>query len=257
MTDRPADEIRDQAAAYVLGALTPEEARAFERELTVSPALRREVAELREVAGLLALGAPPVPRDDDALRARLRARTSDSPAHRGPTSGRRGWVAVAGWAAAAILTIVVWRQVDRGTDLARQTARIQATADSLLSALADRDAMIAALAAPETERILLTSPGQEPPTIQMFLTADRRAVLLFARNLPPAPTGRAYQLWFLGEDGVTPGGTFNPEADGSASVVLAGPPPGMVVQGAAVTEEPAGGSPAPTTPIIVVGTVSP
>ena len=47
--------IRDLAAAYALGALSPEETRAFEAYLAGSPEARQDVAELRETAALLAV----------------------------------------------------------------------------------------------------------------------------------------------------------------------------------------------------------
>jgi anti-sigma factor RsiW len=52
------DSPQDLAAAYALGALSPEEARRFEAYLAGSPEAQREVAEYREVAALLALAGP-------------------------------------------------------------------------------------------------------------------------------------------------------------------------------------------------------
>ncbi|HEY8106908.1 MAG TPA: hypothetical protein VIE46_12435, partial [Gemmatimonadales bacterium] len=68
----PPDEstLRDLAAAYALGALSPEEARAFENYLATSAEGRREVAELRETAALLALGGAEAEPGPD-LRARV------------------------------------------------------------------------------------------------------------------------------------------------------------------------------------------
>ena len=51
-------EMRDLAPAYALGALSPEEARAFEAALAKSPELQREVAEYRELNAVLAAGQP-------------------------------------------------------------------------------------------------------------------------------------------------------------------------------------------------------
>ena len=62
-------EMRDLAPAYALGALDAEEARAFEAAMAMSPELRQEVAEYRELNAVLAAGqaAPPTA----ALRGRL------------------------------------------------------------------------------------------------------------------------------------------------------------------------------------------
>ena len=56
MTGPSPDSPPDLAAAYALGALSPDEARRFEAFLATSPEAQREVAEYREVAALLALG---------------------------------------------------------------------------------------------------------------------------------------------------------------------------------------------------------
>ncbi len=49
---------QDQAALYALGLLNPDEAAAFESELSTSAELRDLVRELRDAAGDLALTAP-------------------------------------------------------------------------------------------------------------------------------------------------------------------------------------------------------
>ena len=76
---------QDLAAAYVLGALSTEEARRFEAYLVDSPEAQREVAEYREVAALLALaGSESAPSPD--LRGRVLARSRS--ASTGPVVGR-------------------------------------------------------------------------------------------------------------------------------------------------------------------------
>src|SRR4051812_45263701 len=64
---------QDLAAAYVLGALTPEEARRFEAYLATSPHAQQEVAELRETAALLAASPRPAERPAGDLRDRVLA----------------------------------------------------------------------------------------------------------------------------------------------------------------------------------------
>jgi anti-sigma-K factor RskA len=81
--------------------------------------------------------------------------------------------------------------------------------------------------------------------------------MVHAFNLPPASQGLAYQLWFLGSGAPVPGGTFDSDPDGHALATLDGPPEGLVLAGAAVTVEPAGGSRQPTSAIIVSGVVGP
>jgi anti-sigma-K factor RskA len=245
----------EQAAAYVLGALDPAEAREFEAQLAGSPELEREVAELREVMGLLAHSAPSVPRDDDALRRRLSERIG------GTTRPSRtpipAWFGGLGLAAAAVLTLVVGVQAWRRSALESELAALRERVDSLSTQLGRRDSTLDQIFEPSTRLILLTASGERPPGVQLFVNRATRRVILHAFNLPPAQPGREYQLWFLGGAAPVPGGTFNSDVAGRALVTLDVPPGTPEVSGAAVTMEPAGGSPQPTSPILVSGTVAP
>lgn len=257
MTDRVPAELRDLASAYVLGALDPEETRAFEAALEASDDLRREVDELREVAGLLALSAPSVPRDDDMLKAklmeRIRAPQETSTAR---TMPRRSWVRYLGWAAAAGLAVVVGAQTLRLQSITDRVTALQDSASALAGQLARREATLDNILEPSTSLFLLTTTGEQPPGIQVFWNRAEGTFMLHAFNLPPAGQGREYQLWFLRDGGVVPGLTFNSDPDGRALVTLPGPPEGLELLGAAVTEEPAGGSSQPTSAIIVAGTIA-
>lgn len=236
------EELRDLAAAYVLDALDPEQTSAFEAQLAQSPELRREVRELREAAALIALGAPPVARDDDALKARLLSRLREARGTQRQARPRAAWTGWLGWAAAAGLAVIAGVQWSRAVNLGDRLARREATLNQILE--------------PSTQLILLTATGERPPAIQMFWNRAGATVVLHAFNLRPAGQGRTYQLWFLRDGAPVPGGTFNADPDGHALVTLPGPPPDVTLRGAAVTDEPEGGSPQPTTPPIVAGTTA-
>jgi anti-sigma-K factor RskA len=65
-------------------------------------------------------------------------------------------------------------------------------------------------------------------------------------GLPPAPDGRTYQLWYLGRDEVVrSAGLFSTTGDGRGEAVLVGD--ANTAAAVAISLEPAGGSPAPTT----------
>jgi anti-sigma-K factor RskA len=80
------------------------------------------------------------------------------------------------------------------------------------------------------------------------LIADDSRLTFFPANLPAAPAGRTYQLWLILPQGTVNAGTF------SSSEVLSNKLPLSGLEGLAVTEEPAGGSPQPTGPKILTGT---
>ena len=67
------DELRELAAAWALGSLSPEEAREFEALMARSPELQSEADSYREVAAMLPLGAG-VLAPDPGLKARVLAR---------------------------------------------------------------------------------------------------------------------------------------------------------------------------------------
>lgn len=82
----------------------------------------------------------------------------------------------------------------------------------------------------------------------------RHGVLLIASGLAPAPSGKTYEFWLIPKGGVPqPAGLFQTGTDGEALHFRRGPLSGDFAA-VAVSVEPSGGSPVPTTkPILVVG----
>ena len=77
-------------------------------------------------------------------------------------------------------------------------------------------------------------------------------VLLIATNLPPAPAGKAYEMWVIPKGAnPVPAGTFQSQADGTAMHVRTGP---VDINGVtiAVTLEDQAGAAQPTLPILFV-----
>jgi anti-sigma-K factor RskA len=78
--------------------------------------------------------------------------------------------------------------------------------------------------------------------------------LLIAQGLPPAPEGKAYELWAIaGKNAPVPAGVFTVDATGAGSLRV--PPIRMegTVDTFAVTLEPAGGVAAPTGAMCLAG----
>ena len=80
---------------------------------------------------------------------------------------------------------------------------------------------------------------------------------LEVENLPRAPVNRDYQLWAVPAAGSPVSAVvFNTDASGAAMIELPAPMVAGLVKLAAVTEEPSGGSPQPTTTAFnLLGTV--
>lgn len=251
------EAVRALAAAYVLGSLDQEEAAAFEAMLRASPDLAGEVAEYREVAALLARGAPAA-QPDAALRARVLARVATERAlvSGGPTRPPWRWATGLAWAAAVIGIVAAALLGLEARSRGRESAALRAALDSVADSLAARDRVLAALLAPATVSFTLSGePELQRPSIAMFWNRDQNVWALHATGLAPAPAGRTYQLWFLRGAEAIPSSTFEPTAEGRAVVIGTGPVAPGTVTATAVTREPAGGSPQPTSTPILVGPV--
>ncbi len=250
--------VLDLAPGYALGALTPEEARAFEHELARSPELQRELAEYREVCALLATASGVIP--PPALKTRLMDRVREDKAvsltqRRAEARERRRGIlprlVVGAVLAAAVILAVGYRQ---------QAARLRASlrgADSTLaertSRLAAREAELNAILEPAVQLVTLTTAGTASPVVQVFWDRKNNVALLHSFQLKPASAGRAYQLWLLPRQGdPIASAVFNTGADGRG-LVSGIPIPDPRITGFALTEEPASGSPRPSSAPFLVG----
>src|SRR5437870_4803907 len=207
-------------------------------------ACRADVQAFREAAAALALAAPPA-----APPPGLRERVLREARRGRPLAGRRAawpWLAAAAVVVAVAAGYGYWRERtardEMSTVLVAMRARLD-SADRLVGAILDSTVGTADLAA-----------TGKAPTMRLYWNRARGLVVLAAFDLPPAPSGRTYQLWAIkkGQNPVSLG-TFNTAAGGRAVVTLPAPA-GLKPDLSAVTEEPAGGSPQPTQQPFLVGT---
>jgi hypothetical protein len=233
--------MRDAAGAWVLGALDDDEAGRFAAHLEVCALCRDEVEQLRIAVDALPLAAPQVSPPPE-LKARLMAVVdSEARERRGGAEGaerpRRPSPLVA-WlrglaarpslaAAAAVLLLVAGGAIGyalRGGGGERLSARV-------IPMKVDAARLRGASAS-----IVETAGGLE----------------VRVRNMPAPPPGRVYQVW-LQHDGRAP------SPDAVFTVDRAGRGAGGVLgaaQGAdavLVTDEPPGGSRAPSRPPVLTG----
>jgi anti-sigma-K factor RskA len=232
------------AAPYALGALDPEERARFQAHLAECATCRAEVQGFREVAGLLVYAAPaaapPGGLRDRILRAARQVR---------PIGARRGpvlpWLAAAASIVFALLAGNAYRQERAAREQASRA--LAAARDSV----AGRDSLIATLLSPDAGTAGLAATGQ-PPSARLFWIPSRHRVVMAVYRLPPAPAGRTYQLWAIAKGKPVSLGIFNTAPNGSLRAVM-NAPPDLAFQVAAVTEEPAGGSPQPTQQPFLIG----
>ncbi|MGA2593864.1 MAG: anti-sigma factor, partial [Bryobacteraceae bacterium] len=105
---------------------------------------------------------------------------------------------------------------------------------------------------PDARQVVFGTGPAMPPRGRVFLD-PKRGVLLLASNLPPAPAGKAYEMWVIPKGGKPlPAGMFQSATDGTALHVLPGPVDVASTGAVAVTLEPEAGVPQPTSrPVIV------
>lgn len=249
------DHIRDLAAAYTLGALDAEDARQFEELLESSPDLKLQVQEYRELAALLALNAdvvePPL-----SLRERVMATAPASGSGITPIAAARPARSAGSWfpwlAAAAAIVLFAWTWAEKRSAI-EEVARRDSAVEAKELAIASRDSLLANLLASDVTMYQLTSTGDPEPLIQLFWNKARGRAVLHALRLPQLATDRTYQLWFVHEGAPMPSVTFRTNTEGEALLTDI-TVPDSAVSAAAVTEEPSGGSEAPTTPILLITT---
>jgi anti-sigma-K factor RskA len=177
--------------------------------------------------------------------------------HHPKPSTSRTLFAVAGWAAAACLAVAATflfksREDMRGT-LTAQDGQIQrlntdaASAHQLMDALTD----------PKAVRVTLTTKPQPKaaPIGGVTYNPQKGSLVFLASDLDPLQTYKTYELWVIPADGSAPipAGTFHPDDQGNAAVIMPDLPKGVAAKAFGVTIEEEGGSQTPTMPIILAG----
>jgi len=162
-----------------------------------------------------------------------------------------GWTAVLVAASLVLAAAVVWLNAENRRDsaaLAEARAEIRRTAADLAGA----QSALEFLNEPETKQLVFGQGRQQPPRGRVLLNANR-GVLLIASNLPPAPNGKAYELWVIPKQGAPqPAGLFQSNVRGDALYLRGGAVDVATTGAIAVTLEPESGSQTPTsTPVLV------
>ncbi|MFN8534807.1 MAG: anti-sigma factor [Dehalococcoidia bacterium] len=246
------EQLEAEAYAYVLEALEPDEARAFQERLAADPAARTAVAEALESLSLLAPAIEPADAPAE-LRDRLLAAATPLPALAPapapiPIDSRRSWrgrPTLWALAVAAVLLLALggWNLqlrsdiAARDRTLADQARRI---ADQE-SELATRDRLVQSIRS--ADRVVALAPGSGGRASgAIVLPPGTQPAILLAGELPPLSANQVYQVWVVRGSQPTSAGVFrDPSQPVSLSAAVR---PGDTV---AITIEPGPvGSPGPT-----------
>jgi anti-sigma-K factor RskA len=252
--------------AYALGALDATESIALEAHLATGCKDCAKAAEeatwlVSQFAHLAPEAAP-----SDMLKGRLMQIVRGEAQLTSPPSLARG-VAIPPWmwaGVAALLALTVystWNSQQLGE-------RIRAANERATALLQQRHNLEVELERTRRESVILNDPAslrialapQVPHAPPLEAKWHARLGIVLTGQKVPAPSGnRVLQLWLIPK---TPGGkpipslALRPDADGKLDLLVAYPPEVMEqTKALAVTEEPEGGSQAPSTPVRWVGAI--
>ena len=114
-----------------------------------------------------------------------------------------------------------------------------------------------ALTDPKAIRVTLTTKPQPKaaPIGGVTYNPEKGTLVFLASDLDPLQTYKTYELWVIPADGTAPipAGTFHPDDQRNASVIMPDLPKGVSAKAFGVTIEEEGGAQTPTPPIIMSG----
>jgi len=248
------DELKANAAGYVLGGLDVQERLAFESHLTQCVECTAEVASLRPIVGALATAVPQVtPRAElrdrvirslDSVAAGLQTGPGPDVQTRRDSASMR--MSAPAWLALAAAIAIAIGAAAYAMRIQRQMGELQARFDQV-------QATGAVLAAPDLARIDLQGQPIAPDARARALWSRSRGLVFTAANLPPAPAGKAYQVWVVTAQMPISAGLLTTDTTGGGTRYYYTPPDIAAPVAVAVTLEPAGGVPAPTGERYLIG----
>ena len=248
------DEIDELAAAYALGGLEGEERVRFEALLEAGdPDAVRALRDCEDTLVGLAAAAPEPP--PPAVKAALMERIAATPAsvRTLPRRSRALWPVVLSGAMAAGLAAVVVGWSVSSTYEKRLDALVQ-SAERLRAELHSQQAVIAILRDPATQVVVLAGLPPAPGARARMMWHAQAGGVFVATGLPAPPDGKAYQLWAIaGSNAPVSAGVFTVDAAGTGSLAVRPLPGVAAVNAFAVTLEPAGGLPAPSGEMYLLG----
>jgi anti-sigma-K factor RskA len=269
------DQFWEMYGAYALGALDPPERAALEAHLATGCAeCAKAVAEARWLVSQLAYLAPEAS-TSDMLKGRLmqtvrsEAKLARPVSATAATTGSAGipyWLS-AGIAALLLLTFYfAWdahrlkEELRAANELNQRNEQMVASAQSesavtqqKLAAMEEQMAKMhretAILTDPASVKIMLAAQKIQAPHMVAVWHA-KYGIVLTGQKVPMPSGNRVLQLWLIPKargGKPMPAMTVRPDANGNFVILVANPPvAGSDTKALAITEEPAGGSAAPT-----------
>ncbi len=269
---------RELAAGAALDDLELAESTELSAHLAICAPCRQEVGRLADVAGLVALAAPPR-RPPATLKRSVLAAVAATDRAEPPAAPRRLWpvpdpsaepirvsasvaartpvvrspaAAVLGLAAAIVLGVATGALLVQNRSLDGRLAATAAERDAAVSQLAADTAAMSIVLAPDHATAVLHAESLAPAAVAYVVyRAGAHDAWMMATGMPAPPAGSVYELWAADTTGLHPGPTFTCTGNGPCLASFGMDLTGMTA--AMVTLEPAGGAVAQPGPQVVFG----
>jgi anti-sigma-K factor RskA len=267
------EEYKEMLPLYCLGTVEEAEVRVLKEHLTICAECRAEVDQWTDTTSALAYAAAPAEPSPE-VRARILENVRSMKAQAGitkpgPTDERpklksepatnvvqlpvRSWssqqkvLALAASLAFVALIASLYVVWSRNQALQANVARLSRELDEKQRRLASLEQDREILTSPTAAVAMLKgTPMAEKAQGKLMYDQKTGRAIFMASDLPPAPAGKAYQLWYIAGTHVMPGSVFNIDASGRAMMHDQLPPEARDATVFAVTLEPANGVNAPT-----------
>ena len=245
------EELRDNYELYALGVADESERAEIRAHLareckTCVPGVKEARTFTALLGGTAALASP-----SHNLRKRILASV-------GVEQQRWRWAPVLAGAVGVLLLVVIYIG-DRERRAADEAlSRLHTELAQRSSELARLNDAFAIVNGPDTTEASFGQGQPTPPRGKVFVS-PAQGVLLIASNLPPAPSGRIYEMWIIPKGGKpVAAGLFQSGSDRSAMHIQRGPIDVNATAAVAVTLENEGGAQQPTSqPLIVAALLKP
>ncbi|MBK9123053.1 MAG: anti-sigma factor [Chloroflexi bacterium] len=264
-----ADRLRDDLAAFSLGAADSSESTALEKLLSERPDLRAEAARFAAQATVLLSDVPRRQPSSD-LKARILSAARTEPDAHSPSGrmvalpqpssraapGIRGALLWLSSTAAVVLLALCLYMFGEVNALRSDRANLESLRGDLTQQV---DAMYKDLAMAvdlvmqtQSRRVELMSDDGEMRAM-VVLQPEMHEAVIVTHGLPALSPDQTYQLWMIGPEGVVSTCMFNTDPGGDMTMVFKVAQSWDNVSALGISVEPQGGSEAPTSEPLAVG----
>jgi anti-sigma-K factor RskA len=261
------DPFRELIEGYALGSLDPDDRATVAAHLATGCAeCNKALGEAQWLVSQLAYLAPEAG-PSDVLRGRvLKTAREEAASARSPLRiAGKSTIPLWMWGAVAAALLFAFYNAYEARSLQDRIRLIQEDLHAQIElqeqsarelALAKREAVI--LTDPRSMKIRMPAENQELPVLEATWHQEL-GIVVAGQKLPLPPGHRTLQLWLIPKTAgakPVPSLTSRPDANGKFDLLVKNPPnPIGTTKALAITEEPEGGSPQPTTTPVWVGAV--